>query len=132
MNKFDEAIQKQVAKRRKGLVIEEGRHTIGEFIGAVLGITSKRDAKEFYEGYLIYLANHPAEDNPRELTTKEIALSNIGWCFGEGMNPKYIEMWSKVCKASHPVFGNIIPTAGEAYNVGLKCGADSPATGDKK
>jgi hypothetical protein len=108
MNKFDELIQRQIAKRSKNLIIKDGVHTIGEFINAVFSVKTEQDAKLFYDGYLLYLDKHQCdEDNPRHLTVEQVAQSNIGWCFGEGMKPEYIRMWSKVCKASHPVFGNM-------------------------
>ena len=114
---FQRRIQKQVAKRRKDLMLEEGVFTIGELAGAVLSIASPRVAVKFYEGYLEYLQIRGKSRGRAE----EIARSNIGWCFGEGMAPSRVEMWVETCQAYHPIFGSTIPTAQEAYKTGTSC-----------
>ena len=116
-NLFQRRIQKQAAKRRRDLVLGEGVHTIGELVDAVLSVSSPKDATEFYEGYLEYLQVLGKSRGRAE----EIAKSNIGWCFGEGMAPDRVEMWVETCQAYHPIFGSTIPTAEEAYKTGTSC-----------
>ena len=117
MNKFEEAIAAQKAKRTPE---EEKRlrkgHSIGELIRAVFSIYTKEDALSFYEGYVKYLEKFPENKDK----AGQIARSNIGWCFGEGMKPDLIRMWSEVCNASHPIFGRVMPTAEEAFSLGAK------------
>ncbi|KKL19293.1 hypothetical protein LCGC14_2466930, partial [marine sediment metagenome] len=76
------------------------------------------DAKKFYQGYLGFLEQFPETKGDKE----RVARSNIGWCFGEGMTPDKIKMWSTVCEASHPVFGTTVPTSEEALEAGIKHG----------
>jgi hypothetical protein len=107
MNKFEEAINKQIEKRSNELVLDEGEHiigehTIGEFIRAVFSINNELDAHSFYNGYIEWLNKLPDDEH---FTKIEIAQRNIGWCFGEGMSSNKIDMWRKVCNAFHPVFG---------------------------
>lgn len=127
MNRFEEAIQAAIKRgghRDKDNPPKEGHHTIGELISAVFSIKTETDAKAFYEGYLEYLGNRWHEDDHThdKHTPESVAQSNIGWCFGEGMDNKYIKMWSKVCNASHPVFGTALPTPEEAFAMGEKQG----------
>ena len=122
MNKFEERIKATIKRRgRHGLVIPAGVHTIGEFVEAVFSVENEEDAREFYFGYLEYL---------RKLSelvggAERIARGNIGWCFGEGMAPEKITMWSEPSGASHPVFGTGIPSPKEALEAGIKIGKQS-------
>ncbi len=93
------------------------KHTIGQFIEAVMSISDPIEALLFYQGYLQWLETQDTSEHPVEY----VAKVNIGWCFGEGMSPRRVEMWSKVCGAYHPVFGtttNIDPK--EAFEAGIK------------
>jgi len=128
---FQECIQRQIVDNRAmseqyGWEFKErpeGKHTIGDYIGAVLAIEKPEDARRFYEGNVEYLAAAPRLSDPPE----KIARANLGWCFGEGMKPERVEMWIKVCDASHPVFGTKRPTAREAFRAGLKLGKERRA-----
>lgn len=81
------------------------KHTIGDFIRAVLDIDNKEDAERFIRGYMEWLKEQPDLD---ERGPEFVMRSNIGWCFGEGMKPERIAMWNKVCGATHPVFGTAV------------------------
>lgn len=95
-------------------------HTIGDFIGAVFSIDNEEDAKAFYASYVDYLSGIP---NPKH-TPEEIANSNIGWCYGEGMTTEKIRMWNKATDARHPVLGSMDPppTPEESFVAGIKYG----------
>ncbi len=91
--------------------------TIGDFISAVMAIDNELDAEAFAADYESWSAkNHPKNN------ATEVMRSNIGWCFGEGMDKERQKMWVKVCGASHPVFGQATPTAEEAFEAGRKLG----------
>ena len=119
MTFFELKIFDQMQLRRAGSCID--RHTTGDFIKAVFSIHSPMEALDFYRGYCIWL-----EENGQDPDTKRdpgrVACSNIGWCFGEGMDPKDIEMWSKACGASHPIFGDSKPTPEAAFKAGQDLG----------
>lgn len=121
MNAFENRIKEQQAGPYR---IPEHRWpelTIGDLIGSVLAIDGVEEAKEYFEHYCLWLANHPNEKH----TPQEVARMNIGWCFGEGMTDAKRNMWVEVCGAAHPVFGTMAtaPTAREAYEAGLAAGA---------
>jgi hypothetical protein len=128
---FQECIQRQIDHNRAmsqeyGWEFKErpaGKYTIGDYIGAVLAIETPEDARRFYEGNVEYLAAAPQLSDPPE----KIARANLGWCFGEGMKPERVEMWIKVCDASHPVFGTTRPTPEGAFQAGLKLGKERRA-----
>ena len=116
---FQERIDAQMDAHYSHVPCKDGGHTIGALIGAVLQITTEADAQEFYHGYLAHqrqfkIANH---------TPEQVVRMNIGWCFGEGMPPDQIAMWSRVCGASHPVFGTTLPTPEAAFAAGVAAGA---------
>jgi len=125
MNKFreliDEEIRRDEAEREKNglnqLIRQEGGHNIGDFIRAVLKINDEDTARQFYEGEVDYLNNQP---DLSPIGAEAVARANIGFCFGEGMNPEQIKMWNQVCEASHPWFGTKLPSPEEAFEVGIK------------
>lgn len=119
-NLFQERIQVAIRRSRRDPkeFIPEGDFTIGEFISAIFSIEDETDAKALYDGYLDYLRQQADIGG----TPEDIARSNIGWCFGEGMVPERIKMWVKVCGASHPVFGTTVPSLQEAFSEGVKRG----------
>jgi hypothetical protein len=99
------------------------KFTIGEFIRTVLGITNESDASDFYEWYLDWVNRQiAAGDWKSDYSAERGAKENIGWCFGEGMAPERIQMWIKVCGASHPIFGQSIPGPKEAFDMGVAWG----------
>lgn len=92
---------------------KRGSHTIGDFISAVFSVETLDEAKEFYAGYLVYL-------KPLDRTESEenVAQSNIGWCFGEGMSDEKIALWkSAIAGIEHPIFGATMPSAEEVYRL---------------
>ena len=94
MNKYEEAIARQVAMGRA-----EG--SVGALLYAVRGIHTREEAVALYEGYLEHLRGLRGGAHDRH-TAEEIALSNIGWCYGEDMKPEDVEMWKSACGAEHP------------------------------
>ena len=117
-NLIDEEIRRDVAyKEEHGYSQtkrEESGHTIGDFVRATMKIEDEETSKAFYEGcveFYMDLGNS-------ETYAEEVARSNIGWCFGEGMKPELIALWSKICGAAHPVFGTMTPTSEEAFQAG--------------
>ena len=134
MNLFEQKIAEQIERDTKyreknGFDKPErnlGEHTIGDLISAVMTIDNKADAALFYRGYVEWLKNPPPGVEKNEIDNPEqVAKSNIGWCFGEGMDDKMIEMWNKVTGASHPVFGSMTPTPEEAFQAGMKLGEET-------
>lgn len=99
-----------------------GGHTIGDLMGAIFAIDNPEDALCFYESYIAWMETLPAEDRSEQYTTAQVARSNIGWCFGEGMDSDRIAMWNTVTGAAHPVFGTMTPTPQEAFAAGLELG----------
>jgi hypothetical protein len=109
--------------------MEDGIHTIGTFIKAVFMVGNEKDAREFIEGEIAYILKnstdpmlHQEDPKMNRLEAIKIARSNIGWCFGEGMDKEKIAMWIKATQSSHPVFGTRIPTSDQAFNAGKKIG----------
>ena len=94
--------------------------TIGQLIGAVLAVDTEADARRFFGGYLAW---QRTQRQAPGTTPERVVLSNIGWCFGEGMPDARVAMWRRVCDAAHPVFGTSRPTADEALRAGLELGA---------
>lgn len=92
------------------------RHTIGDFISAVLAVDNEQDAAAFYDGYVAFLEVAPDRTEPAD----SVARANIGWCFGEGMTSDRVQIWRQVCNASHPVFGVANPTPTEAFEAGIR------------
>lgn len=97
---------------------DQGHHTIGAFVAAVMEIDTDDDARLFYDGSLSYYAENGA-DNPAQ-----VARANIGWCFGEGMAGERQRMWQRVCSAAHPIFGTAVPSFGEAFAAGQALAQD--------
>ena len=92
--------------------------TIGEFITAVLRIKDSVAARRFFTEYVEELRKMPnAPEDP-----VDTARSNIGWCFGEGMDLDTREIWRRECGAYHPAFGEMRtnPTFEEALQLGMR------------
>ena len=95
----------------------------GALISAVMSIGNAAQARAFYEGYVEWtLAYQVAHSATKHLPVTEVVRSNIGWCFGEGMDPQRVEMWVTVCGARHPFFGVTKPTVDEAFEAGVAAG----------
>jgi hypothetical protein len=130
--KFLEAIQAQIDWERarcKTLKHEftertPERHTIGDLIRAVMAVDNEADAKEFYRGYVEWLEAQPMDNG---YTAQQVADSNIGWCFGEGMREERKRMWVMSTTASHPIFGRTSPTPEEAVRAGIRAGQKQTA-----
>ena len=111
---IDSEIHERVAEARKNgwsvPELEEGQHTTGDFILVTMRIKEEATAREYFEGYVEWLRfwreTHPQDAG--RFTVEQTAKANIGWCFGEGMEPEISAMWVRVCGASHPVFGTAI------------------------
>lgn len=103
---------------------ENGKHTIGDFMRAVLAIENDDDARRFYRGCVHFHATHGV-DAP--YTPWSVTKANIGWCYGEGMSEERRTMWIRVCDASHPVFGQSMPSMGEAFEMGRTLGSQRGA-----
>ena len=99
-------------------IFQTDKHTIGEFISAVCRIDNEADAKQFAVEYLEWLKLHADGKHKPE----DVLRANIGWCFGEGMSQERIEMWRKVCNASHPFFGTTLPSMDQALAIGRGLG----------
>jgi len=99
-------------------LFEKPSHTIAEFITTVCRITDDADAKQFAADYVEWLSKRKKPGHLPE----EIMRANIGFCFGEGMPSEQILMWRKVCNASHPWFGTIVPTGEQALAMGKALG----------
>src|ERR1035437_4613996 len=118
-DKFEISIK---AQQRQGDKLNDKlkwpNHTIGHLIGAIMSIHNPADAKEFQESYLAWVKEHPADSR---YTPEQIVSANIGWCFGEGMDPSDIAMWVALGNA-HPIFGTVLPTPEKAVQMGLEAG----------
>lgn len=102
---------------------DDGSHTIGDYIRAVLAIDNEGDAGRFYRGELAFVQRQmDAGKWEGKGTATQAAHANIGWCFGEGMIPERIAMWGRVCDASHPVFGTVMPSPEVALKMGCEHG----------
>jgi hypothetical protein len=122
---FQDCIQKQIDANpipvgRLDFERSPIEYTIGDFIRACMEIDTESDAQRFYTGYVENMTKHGTTSHD----PVDVARSNIGWCFGEGMAPKKIAMWRQVCDAAHPVFGSYEkpPTLQESYDAGLTIG----------
>ena len=115
---FDRLIAERMAANYEHVSLEPAQFTIGSFISATMSITDPEDAAAFYAGLVDNLNSQP-DLNPRG--AEYVARANIGWCFGEGMKPELIAMWSAVTGASHPVFGTTMPsTSKESFDAGVR------------
>lgn len=118
---YEDRINEEIRKnpKRGGAVRTPERHTIGDFMGAVMAIDKPEHARLFFDGYIEQLTEVYGKS---KTAATSIARSNVGWCFGEGMPKKQMDMWVAACEASHPVFGTAMPTAVQAFEAGLKMG----------
>lgn len=125
---FERKIQQQIAASPEPPRTFDN-YTIGDLVRAILSIHDEAEAAEFYRTYVEYIKVVNQLDPP-----ENVAKSNIGWCFGEGMAPKEIAMWRKVCGASHPIFGSMtpLPSSEDAINAGLKAGQELRANQETK
>lgn len=73
-------------------IFQKDRHTISEFVGAVMAVDTPEDAKEFFGTAVAWREGKPP--NPG-YTPVSAVQADIGWCFGEGMAPERIKMWSE-------------------------------------
>ena len=91
-------------------------YTIGDLINEIMAIDNENDARTFFADYCAWLTTSPTT---KPYKSEEVARANIGWCFGEGMKLERRNMWINVCAASHPVFGQTVPTFDEALKAGM-------------
>jgi hypothetical protein len=137
---FDSKIQAQIDADRASCVEHgwkfnersAGKHTIGDFVRAVLAIENVDDARRFYLGCVAHIQAQIDAGTWQSGTTanaEEGARSNIGWCYGEGMSPERCRMWVEACGAVHPVFGAGPVGADEALKVGREMGRRAAESG---
>ena len=99
--------------------------TIGDFIRAVMVIDNPDEARRFYQGTIANIQQQIDSGKwESKVNAVQAANSNIGWCFGEGMQDERVAMWRSVSDASHPVFGSSRPMPEEALRAGLKAGRE--------
>jgi hypothetical protein len=97
-------------------IFDKTSHTIGELVLTVLEIDNERDARAFAEAYGEWIAR----TYPKE-SWQEVLRANIGWCFGEGMTQERVDMWVRVCGASHPIAGTKLDTTpDQAFAAGME------------
>src|ERR1035437_2614466 len=113
--KFEISIR---AQQKVGDKLKWPEHTIGHLIGAIMSIHNQTDAQEFRESYLAWVKEHPTDSR---YTPEQMVNMNIGWCFGEGMDPKDIAMW-RVLGGTHPIFGTALPTPEKVFQMGVELG----------
>ena len=70
-----------------------------------LGLNAAKTAKEFREGYIPWLVENYSHDL-QGTTGEEVANSNIGFCFGEGMPEADRAIW-RALGAVHPWLGSM-------------------------
>ena len=101
--------------------VPRGTHTIGDLIQAVLEIDNEADMALFYQGAVEDTQDQMTQGKWQgQGTAQDTARSNIGWCYGEGMDPERIAMWRRVTQAEHPVFGANMPSSpAEALRAGI-------------
>lgn len=130
MTYFEECIERQIALCRARAVAhgwqfeERGitDHTLGDFIRAVLAVDTPEHAKAFYAGCVAFIQDEINAGTWRSRhSAEDAARANIGWCFGEGMAPEKIAMWTATCQAAHPIFGGAVPTSAEAMATAVDC-----------
>lgn len=100
--------------------------TLGDLATAILEIKDRAKAARFYRGYVRWLRKRRDLEAPAE----NVAKTNIGWVFGEGMSPIHQRMWNEVVGAEHPVFGTALasdrpPTFTEKLESGIRIGEAS-------
>lgn len=101
-------------------LFEKQNWTIGELYDAVFAIHDEVSARVFYDDYVTWAKEFAQARYRSQEGAETLVRSNIGWIFGEGMPKSDINMWIKVCGASHPIFGTALPTPDEAFEAGLK------------
>lgn len=102
----------------------EDKHTIGELVNTVLKIDNATDAKSFYDWSVDWVQRQiDAGTWKSDYNAVNATRANIGWCYGEGMSKDRIAMWVEACNASHPVFGQVLPSPQEAIDSGKRLGA---------
>ena len=94
--------------------------TFGECLNPAMEITDKKDAEQYLAAYVSYIQKHLDKD-PRTdgKTALDIAKINIGYYAGYYDSETGRRVNSLFC-CSHPVFGDSIPTAEEAFECGKK------------
>jgi hypothetical protein len=129
MSKFEELIRVAItaAGRTQGRPSGPFEHgfTVGDFNRAVKSVVTRKDAILFYKGYVEYLKSLPANDKHLKGKTEEqVARTNIGWMFWDGMTLDAIKMWNESTGATNPIFGSTVPTVREAFVTGRKYEVD--------
>lgn len=95
--------------------------TIGHLMGAIFAVADMETARDFKKSYIEWQTAHHNDAGPQKYTPSQIVELNIGWCFGDDMDPERIKMWSAL-GASHPIFGMTQPTPEQAFEMGVAAG----------
>lgn len=92
--------------------------TYGECLEPAMKITDENDAKQYLKDYTSYIQKHLDKD-PRydNKTALDIAKINIGYYAGYYDNETSKRV-NKLFSCSHPIFGNLTPTAKDAFECG--------------
>ena len=94
--------------------------TYGECLKPAMEITDIENAKQYLNYYVDYIQKHldkePIND---EMTTLEIAKSNLGY-FAGYYDSKVVKRVNELFNTKHPIFGDTIPTAQQAFDCGLQ------------
>lgn len=107
--------------------------TFGEILDPAMKITDKFDAQQYLASYASWLQG---EWDKRGETAKEpavvIAKANLGYWAGYYSN-EVRDRVERLFECEHPVFGSIekngVPTAKEAFELGVKMGEASRKKG---
>jgi hypothetical protein len=109
--------------------------TIGESLKPAMLITDKDDAKQYFDDYVKYTMSHMNDEKIKLLEMKgninvddmlksmaeEICKKNLGYFCGYYDNETMVRVY-KLFECNHPIFGNNIPSAKEAFERGLQLG----------
>jgi hypothetical protein len=126
--KVEQAQQQSFKNRKKWdkelkTVPSFDQHCWDDIGSVVFSTKTAKEARSFYDGYVEWITNEKGSKSAATVAKAEqIARSNIGWFFGEGLAPKKIAMWTEACGASHPIFGTKMPGPEEAFKKGLEMG----------
>ena len=82
-------------------------------------ITNKEEAQQYLQDYVAFIMKtNPQQDYE---TSLKVARENIGYGAGYYGNEERIRV-KLLFDATHPVFGDRIPTAEESFNAGYAAG----------
>jgi hypothetical protein len=98
--------------------IEHKVMTIGELYTPAMSIKTKEEAKEYLDALIEYTM---AMNGVKLEDAIRIEKSNLGYYAGYYDN-ETIKRVQELFDCQHPIFGKVIPTAEEAFNMGRNIG----------